>query len=440
MKTPTASYDLSFVGLGKLGLPLAACFGDAGIRTVAIDVDADKISALQSGLVPIEEPGLADLLSSARKAMTFTTKYDLIAGTNATIFLVPTPSDPHEPEFSDLALLAAIERAAGVVAAADKQDHIFVISSTVMPGALELRVRPMIEKTLGDRAFGLAYVPDFVALGDVIKGFKRPDFLLVGQSDSDVGNAVVDLYSAILSNQAPVEQVSLIDAEIAKVSLNTYLCLKISFANFLGQYCGTRSDADVDTITRIIGRDERIGSKYFSAGMAYGGACFPRDTHAFMAMARAAGLSAVQIESTEIVNERQRVLAVETIRKLEPQSVAILGIAFKPQTPATDASPGVDLARALIAAGIQVALFDFLEETRKAIQFDAANWCSTIEEAIEDCDCIAIAHPDKRFRSVLDILKPHQRVIDYWGILPTAPNVLRVGRPSANKERQRNRS
>ncbi len=435
MGVPSPIRSVSVVGLGRLGLPLAAAFAGSGTPTVAVDIDVAKIDALRAGRAPYEESGLADLLARAATAIAFTTDAAMAAGTDATVFFLPTPAEPEDRRYSADMLLSAVEEVARAVAAADKHDHVFIVGSTVMPGTMDSGVAPAIGRLLAGRSFGLAYVPEFAALGDLIRGYSQPEFLLIGRSSAEVGDRVAKLYSRIHTRELPIESVALIDAEIAKISLNNYICMKISFANFLGQYCAARGDADVDAVTRVLGRDARIGAGYLSAGMAYGGPCFGRDTGAFAAMANTAGLGAGQIDATEAINRDQKMFAVETIIALRPRSVAILGVAFKPGTPVIDASPSLDLASGLIALGVRVGLFDFSEEVRREVRLAGADWHPTVEDAVKSHDCLAITHRDHRFKVVLDILRPDQYAVDFWGILPDGPGVLRPGRHKAPRAR-----
>jgi UDPglucose 6-dehydrogenase len=418
---------LSVVGLGRLGLPLTACFAASGIPTVAIDIDAAKVAALQAGRLPFDENGLADILSEGRAAIRFSTDYADVAATDATIFLLPTPSMSGSGGYSHSTLLDSIRSVAKIISDSSKARHVFVVASTIMPGTLEGAIRPAITAIFGDRPFGLAYVPEFAALGDLIRGYRHPEFLLIGRSSPAVGDEVASLYRRIHFSDVPVESMPLVDAEIAKVTLNSYVCLKISFANFLGQYCAARGDADVDAITRIIGRDSWIGPKFLTAAMAYGGPCFTRDAGAFAAMARLAGLTAVQIEATEAVNRDQRAFVADTILRLRPRSVALLGLSFKPGTPVVEGSPSVDLARTLAALSIPVGLFDFSPDMRNAVAIDGARWHAAIDEAVAAHDCVAILQRDIRFAAVLDKVRPSQRVVDFWGILPDGPLVIRPG-------------
>ena len=175
-----------------------------------------------------------------------------------------------------------------------------------MPGSIVDEFIPLIERETGfsyPEDFGICYVPDFVALGSVLRDFQNPDFLLVGSNDKRSYEVARTLYSHVVSAQVPVRNLSIEEAEIAKVSLNAYICTKISFANFLGQVAEHFTNVDVDNITSTLGLDRRIGSRYFKAGAPFGGTCFPRDTWAFKRMANSVGLVAGQIESSNEINQ-----------------------------------------------------------------------------------------------------------------------------------------
>ncbi|WP_421723990.1 nucleotide sugar dehydrogenase [Bauldia sp.] len=410
--------SISLVGLGRLGLPMAACFAASGVPTVGIDADADKIAALTSGETPIAEPGLEALLAAARPHLNFTVDVGRAGDTDATIFFLPTPVGSEDRGYSSTIVLQAVEAVARSVADRGTGDHVFILSSTIMPGTMTSIIEPAIRRILNGKPFGLAYVPEFAALGNLIAGYRKPDVLLVGRSSPLIGERVADLYRRIHTVPVPVESVGLTDAEIAKVALNNFICMKIGFANFLGEYCRKRGDADVDAITRVLGHDRRIGPRYLTAGMPYGGPCFGRDNGAFIAMTGAVELPADQISATEVANERQKKTIAETVIDAGARSVALLGVAFKPDTPTAETSPTVEIARVLLARGLPVHLFDFLPETRRQTSIDGAVWHETFESAVAAAEAVIVAHPDKRFAPVAGLLRPDQTLVDYWRIMP----------------------
>jgi nucleotide sugar dehydrogenase len=224
---------LSFFGLGKLGLPLAALFARSGLPTIAIDIDAALVEKLRAGATHFVERGLDELLAEAAPAITYTTDVRAAANTDASVILVGTPSDASHPEFSS----TYVENACKALCAALRarpawRYHLVIVSSTIMPGTMSNRIVPILEAELGRRAgrdFGIAYVPHFAALGAVVRDFQHPSFLLVGSDGGTGGPEAATLFRRTLVAETPVRIVSTRDAELAKIALNVFLCMKISF-------------------------------------------------------------------------------------------------------------------------------------------------------------------------------------------------------------------
>ncbi|MEO1001414.1 MAG: hypothetical protein AAFW69_12560, partial [Pseudomonadota bacterium] len=296
---------------------------------------------------------LADLSGSP---LQLSTDPAAAAGADATIFMVPTRAEPGGAAYGTADLVAAArDRARAVAARGAPERHLFIIGSTVMPGALAGEVRPALAAGLRGASPRLAYSPEFVALGDVIAGYRRPDVILVGAEEEVTGAAVAALYARLAEREAPVEILGIEAAEIAKISLNAYLCLKISFGNALA---GLAGDSAPD-IARAIGHDRRIGGAYLKPGMPYGGPCFPRDVTAFLQMAEARGQAAPLLAATEAVNARRfEEIADEAMALAAGRPIAVLGLSFKAGTPVTDASPGLMLARRLATLGVEVVVWD----------------------------------------------------------------------------------
>lgn len=356
---------VSVVGLGKLGLCLAACFAERGVRTVGVDINGDVVSAVNAGRSPIVEPDLdgAVARTSGRTLFAHTDAAPAIAETDITYILVNTPSDENG-DFSNRQVEGALAALAEALVNSTKANHLFVISSTVMPGSIEGSFLPLLEKATKrkvNRGFMVAFCPDFVALGSVMKDFYHPDFVLIGESAPEAGEAVEKLHLSMCRNQPPVRRMPLVSAEMAKVCLNAYITMKISFANTVANYCEQIPGADTDLITAAIGLDKRISPYYLKGGLAFGGTCFPRDTRAFKAVAKRLGQQSHLMDATEAVNRQQDQILVDHVVAALPKGegrVAVLGLAFKPDTPVIVESPGVKLISVLLARGIEVAAYD----------------------------------------------------------------------------------
>jgi len=279
--------SISIVGLGKLGSPLAACFAARGFYVWAVDGDAQKIEALNRGIPPVQEPGLAELLRESQGRLKAIQDMErAVRDSEATFIVVGTPSEP-SGGFSLRNVLPTCE-AIGRAVRAKQAFHLVVLTSTVMPGSTGGDVKAALERASGKRCgenFGLCYSPEFVALGTVIRDFYFPDFLLIGESDPRSGEMLAELYQRVCKNSPTAARMNFINAEITKLAVNTFITTKISYANMLARLCERLPEADVNVVTDTLGLDSRIGPKYLKGAVSYGGPCFPRDNRALAALA-----------------------------------------------------------------------------------------------------------------------------------------------------------
>lgn len=412
---------VAVVGLGKLGAPLAACFAARGLQVFGVDADSRKLAALQNGEAPVYEPGLQALLDEHRSRMTFTK--DVAAAvehSQATFLLVATPSD-EAGHFSLEHVLPAV-RAIGAALAQKSDYHLVVIASTVSPGAIEGQLLPELERASGKRCgreFGLCYSPEFVALGAAVQGFLQPDFALIGQFDERSGERLEAIFHRYFPKPTPCVRTNLVSAELAKVALNTFLTVKISFANVLAQICEQTPGADAAQVSAAIGHDRRIGPAYLRGALSYGGPCFPRDVAAFSAECQRAGVSSQLPETVKEINDaRQRQVVALVERQLaarqdlldRPACVAVLGLAFKPKTDVTVASPALAIARALQAAGYPLVVHDPVARVADMVGIQPLR----AEDAIAAADVVVIATPWEEYRQLPAGCWQHKVVVDCW--------------------------
>src|SRR6266446_1079433 len=343
--------SVSVIGMGKLGAPMAAAMAARGIRAIGVDSDAAKVEAIERGVPPVFEPRLAETLNLAQGRLTSTQSIeDSVRDSDITFIVVATPAVT-DGSFS-LRFVLPVCEAIGRALAAKREYHVVALTSTVMPGSTGGDVRETLEKASRKRAgidFGLCYSPEFIALGSVIRDFLNPDFLLIGESDGRAGAKLESLYRIVCENRPPVARMNLVNAEIAKLAVNTYVTTKISFANMLARLCEKVPGASVDVVTGAIGLDSRIGAKYLRGAISYGGPCFPRDNLAFAALARSLGAPAHVAEATDAANRDGIARLAETVTDRLPPggSVGVLGLSYKPNTDVVEESPGVYLARTL---------------------------------------------------------------------------------------------
>jgi UDPglucose 6-dehydrogenase len=284
-------------------------------------------------------------------------------GTDASFFIPPSPSLP-DGSFSNEFLLRAMQPIAKAVRDANKKGHLFVCSSTTTPGACDRVLIPMLEKETGwtcGKDFGFCYNPEFIALGNVIKGLLEPDMVLIGESDPQSGATLEALYRRYNLNKPRIARMSVISAELTKISVNSYVTMKISFTNQLRMIAEKFPKADIHTILEAIGSDSRIGNKYLRAGLSYGGPCFPRDNRLLAFAARECGLQAPLAEATDKVNELTKLNLLEKVRSFvaKGETIAVLGMSYKPDTYITEESAGLFLAQNLKYHGYRVLVHDF---------------------------------------------------------------------------------
>ena len=418
---------ISVIGLGKLGSPMAACFAAKGFTTIGVDLNETYVDAINEGKAPVFEPRLAEMLAEGRACLTATTDIAAaVASADATFLIVPTPSDEAGGFALDYVLSAC--EAIGHVLRDKAGYHLVVLTSTVMPGATGGPVREALEEASGKRVgdeIGLCYSPEFIALGSVIRDFLNPDFLLIGESDPRAGEMLADIYRRVVDNDPPIARLNFVNAELAKISVNTFVTTKIAFANMLARICERLPEADVDQVTSALGLDSRIGAKYLRGAISYGGPCFPRDNLALASLARSLDAPAFVAEATDVANrdgiER---LAQAAIDHLPAHgTVGVLGLAYKPGTNVVEESPGLNLVRTLAARGIEVTAFDPAAVANAQAELDGANvnFAASVEDLVRRSDVVVIATAWQEFAnigpSLLQLEGKRRVVIDCWRLL-----------------------
>jgi UDPglucose 6-dehydrogenase len=375
--------QISVIGLGKLGLCTAACLSQAGYRVWGVDIREDYLSSLSSYRAPFEETGLDELLQTVRDQLFFTSDVrKAVRKSDVSFIIVPTPSRT-DGEFSNKYILQVLKDIAPAIAG-KKTFHLINIVSTVMPGSCDRIFIPFLEDCTGKKVkkdFGVAYNPEFIAIGSVIKDFLNSDLILIGESDKRSGDILEQIYSKTCSNTPHMDRTNLINAEITKLSINCYCTMKISFANNLAQICGTVPGARAEEICRIIGHDSRIGSRYIQPGLGFGGPCFPRDNEAFIRFASEAGGMAQLQESVVEINKRQVNYIVDDIKQAVQRygnHVALLGQSYKPETYLTECSQSLDIGRKLAEAlpGREIRAYDPMARIE-------GNW--KLSDSLKDC-------------------------------------------------------
>jgi UDPglucose 6-dehydrogenase len=421
---------LSLVGLGRLGLPMAACFAVKGFETIGVDVDENVVKSINDGISPIIETRLQEFISKAGNKLKATQNYEeAINETDVTFIMVSTPSNP-DGSFSNGYIESALKSLAECFKKVNKKYHLFVISSTVMPGSTEERFIPLIEQCSGKKMnvdFGVCYDPDFAALGSVIKDFLNPDFVVIGESNKFAGDQVSSIHRRLCENKPRIFQMSIINAEITKVSVNCYVTMKISFANALANICERILGADVDSITQALGADRRISPHYLRGGLSYGGTCFPRDTRAYIALAKKYDYHEELMAAVDKVNKIQdqhlAEITLNNISRTSDKRVSILGLSFKPNTPVIVESPAIKLINALLKRGIKIIVYDPLAmENTRAVFGNRINYADSARACVSQASLCIITTPLDEFRHIDNsyIANNPTVIIDCWRILDSS--------------------
>ena len=393
------------IGLGKLGAPMAAAMAARGFSVIGVDIDEARIAAVGQGRPPVFEPNLAETMNAAQGRLTATSSVEqAVRAADITFIVVGTPAEP-DGNFSLKHVLSVCE-SIGRALAAKPGFHLVVLTSTVMPGATGGEVRRTLEAASGKRAgagFGLCYNPEFIALGNVIHDFLNPDFLLIGESDPRSGEILESLYRRVCENRPAVARMSFVNAEIAKLSVNTFVTTKISFANMLARLCEKVPGANVDVVTGAIGLDSRIGGKYLKGAISYGGPCFPRDNVALLSLAERLGAPAGLPRATHQFNQAQiSGLADLVARQLSAGDAAgILGLTYKPHTDVTEQAAGLLLVQELASRGLHVIAFDPQGNRDAVATLDGrVHLAASAEQCIADSAVVVLATPWPEFLAI----------------------------------------
>ena len=397
--------ELSVIGLGKLGLCTAAYFASKGHKVLGLEKNKYFVSELRRKRCPIKETGLAKLLDKAWDNFEVTASLtDAVLHSDVTLIIVPTPSKPDGKLSNEY--VEGVLHEIGPMLASKNNFHVVDVVSTVMPGSSEGVFKPLLEQLSGKlcgKDFGLVYNPEFIALGSIIQDFSRPDMVLIGASDEKSAGIVKELYVSSCENKPHIATMSLLNAEITKLSLNCFVTTKISFANELANICERIPGADVDEITEAIGTDSRIGPKYLQAGLGFGGTCFPRDNLAFQAFTKEVGYEPKLSKATVAINDAMvdRLFEIIEAKVTERKHIALLGLSYKPNTHITEESQSIMLAEKLIEAGYAVSVYDPAAlDNAKDVLGDKVRYCNDPYECVDGSDAIVLLTKWPEFRDL----------------------------------------
>lgn len=392
---------IAVIGTGYVGLVTGACFAEFGVDVTCVDIDSGKIARLLAGEMPIYEPGLEQLVTKNTQSgrLRFTTDLKQAVEQALVIFLaVGTP-----PKSDGSPDLSFVEAAARSVAEHMNGYKVIVTKSTVPIGTGE-HLRKLIREGQKSRLnFGIVSNPEFLREGAAINDFMRPDRVVIGSRDEEAVAIMRDLYRPLYLIEAPFVLTSLEAAELAKYAANAFLATKISFINEIANLCESIG-CDVHDVARAIGMDRRIGSKFLHPGPGFGGSCFPKDTQALASVAREFGRDSMIVDAVIEVNRRQRKAMIPKIEKLVGElkgtTIAILGLAFKPETNDMREAPAIDIIKGLFERGAKVRAYDPVAMHEAAEVLPDVNYAEDEYEAVTNADALVFVTEWNQFRAL----------------------------------------
>ncbi len=395
---------IAMVGAGYVGLVSGACLADFGHEVVCIDKDPARIARLQDGIMPIYEPGLAELVSGNVRAGRLAFSTDLaesIRGAQAIFIAVGTPSrrgDGH----ADLSFVYAVAKEIG----ANLRDPAVIVTKSTVPVGTGDEVERILRDSGTKAQFAVVSNPEFLREGAAIEDFKRPDRIVIGAEDEFGRHVMNEVYRPLFLNKAPILFTSRRSAELIKYAANAFLATKITFINEMADLC-EKVGGNVQDVARGIGLDNRIGPKFLHAGPGYGGSCFPKDTLALLKTAEDYDSPVRIVEAVVKVNDsRKRAMGRKVIEALggpdatRGKRVALLGLTFKPNTDDMRDAPSLAIAKALIDAGAQVMAYD--PEGMELAQplMPEVTMCASAYAAVDCADAIALVTEWDAFRAL----------------------------------------
>ena len=395
--------NIAIVGTGYVGLVSGTCFAEMGAHVTCVDVDAQKIQKLKDGIMPIYEPGLEELVKRnvGFERLKFTTDLTEVLDDVEVVFsAVGTP--PDEDGSADLKYVLAVARQFGQ----HINKYTILVTKSTVPVGTAKKVKAAIQAELDKRGvdvpFDVASNPEFLKEGAAIKDFMSPDRVVVGTESEKAREVMTRLYRPLMLQNFRVIFMDIPSAEMTKYAANAMLATRISFMNDIANLC-ERVGANVDSVRKGIGTDSRIGSKFLYAGCGYGGSCFPKDVKALVHTGMDAGYHMEVIEAVERVNERQKSIVYDKILRavgdVRGKTIAILGLAFKPETDDMREAPALVVIDKLLHDGATVRVFDpiAMDECRRRIG-DVVTYCKNMYDAADGADVFALMTEWRQFR------------------------------------------
>jgi UDPglucose 6-dehydrogenase len=410
---------VAVVGTGRVGLPFAAV-ASLHFPTTAIDANAELVARINSKS-HFDEPGLDECLQKG--SLSATTEVAKVH--SADLVIVCVGSQDGERGYSAARPLEAMRAIAPDL---QGSNQILCMMSTLPPSSISRDIVPFYRSSgLEARIRGFAYTPAMIALGEAVRNFQSPNYVMIGANAADVSDEVAGFWKAIAGPQLPIVRSTVENIAVAKYALNLALVLKISLMNLTAEFC-EHFDGDVDVVADIFRMDPRLaGGQMFRGGLGYGGTCFPVDVAAFITESEQVGMPSNFLHATQILNDWQIQRSVEQVATLGVRRVSLLGTAFKPNTNVVVNSQGLEIARRLAERGLEVTVYDpvAIPSTREVLG-TTVRYAANVSEALASAEAVFIAVDWAAFRDLPpNSFRPDQIVIDPWRVLRNSPPVSR---------------
>lgn len=401
---------IGVVGVGKVGLPFALVMAKH-FEVKAVDVSSKVVNRIKKRGHFIEK-NVKEYLEQYDDNFEVSTDFGLIRNCDVVFVVVGTQNEGYSPE----AVKSALKRSALYLT---DSNQVLVVVSTVPPTDMDREIIPLLSRLdVRSKIKGICYNPAMIALGNVIEGFEHPDYVLIGESNKEVGNKLENVWKKIVPNGTPIIHGNIINIETAKYVLNFALVNKISFINTVTEFC-EKVGADIDCISEILKLDPRIAGKgMFKGGLGFGGPCFPRDVAAFKKASDKFGASSYLCDAIQQVNKEQISRSTKLIESFHKRRISILGVTYKPDTSLTEDSQALEIAREIHRKGYDVMIYDpsGVEEAKR--QLKGIKFADNMKKCVRNGEIVFIAVPWSEF-SELDAkdFNKDQVVIDVWRVL-----------------------
>jgi UDPglucose 6-dehydrogenase len=398
--------DVSVIGTGYTGLSAGVGLASRGHHVICMDIDEKRIGKIKAGVSPVYEPGLEEAMKSVLREDRLeatTSLEEAMKGSSVSLICVPTPSK--RDGSIDLRFIEQVSRDMGKVLKGLEGYRVIAVKSTVVPGTTERVVIPNLEDLSGRKAgegFGVCMVPEFLREGSALQDFMEPDRIIIGELDRRSGDALEELHSAF---DAPIIRTDLKTAELVKYASNAFLATKISFANEIGNIA-KKLGIDVYEVMKGVGLDRRVSPHFLRAGIGFGGSCFPKDVMALVQKGGALGYEPRLLGEVVRLNQGQPHRILDLLRKragsLKGRAIAVLGLAFKPDTDDVREAPSARIVSELLRYGARVRAYDPRATENFRPLFPKVAYCKTPQEALSGAEACLVLTEWPEFRELTD--------------------------------------